>query len=139
MGLFNKKNSFARESQMAENEVISSIIDSHMVIKGELLFEGKARIDGSIEGDIQGEHLILSESGKITGDIKVTSLVCHGTVDGNIQATMMTACTSCRIQGCIKSKTLSVEPGAEISGDLKITSKELRLLDSINTPQTANG
>lgn len=139
MGLFNKTNSFAQESQLADKEVISSIIDANMVIKGELLFEGKARIDGSIEGNIQGEHLILSESGKVTGDIQVASLVCHGTLEGNVQANLVAAHTSCRIQGCIKSKTLSVEPGAEINGELKITSKELRLLDSSDVPKTANG
>ncbi|MCF8056318.1 MAG: polymer-forming cytoskeletal protein [Desulfocapsa sp.] len=139
MGLFNKKNSFAQESQMADKEVISSIIDSEMVIKGELVFEGKARIDGSIEGNIQGEHLILSESGKITGDIQVASFVCHGALEGNVQASLVAAHTSCRIQGCIKSKTLSVEPGAEINGELKITSKELRLVDPRDALKTANG
>ena len=31
-----------------------------------------------------GEHLILSESGKIVGDVKVSSFICHGYLEGNI-------------------------------------------------------
>jgi len=110
-----------------------------MVIKGELVFEGKARIDGTIEGNIQGEHLILSEDGKITGDIQVATLFCHGTLEGNVKASMVTARKSCHIQGCIESNSLSVEPGAGINGELKVASKELHLVDTDSAAQTANG
>ncbi len=128
MSLFKQKDDFEQESQKADKEVISSIIDTKMVMKGELLFEGKARIDGAIEGNIKGEHLILSESGKITGDIQVSTFVCHGTLEGNINATLVTARKSCNISGRIESSSLTVEPGAELSGEMKITSKELHLV-----------
>ncbi len=36
-----------------------------MTIKGEISLKGKRRIDGTINGNIDGEHLILSETGKI--------------------------------------------------------------------------
>ena len=70
MAIFNKKDDFEQESEKADKEAISSIIDTRMVMKGELLFEGKARIDGTVEGNIKGEHLILSEGGKIIGDVE---------------------------------------------------------------------
>ncbi|MBU0960675.1 MAG: polymer-forming cytoskeletal protein [Proteobacteria bacterium] len=135
MSLFTKKDSFAHETHKAEKEVISSIIDIKMVIKGELSFEGKARIDGTVEGNISGEHLILSESGKIIGDIQVTSFVCHGIMEGNIKANLVTARKSCQIHGRIESNSLTVEPGAGLSGELKVASRELHLVnkDSINS------
>ncbi len=139
MTFFSKKDSFEQETQEAEKKAISSIIDSNMVVKGEIIFEGKARIDGTIEGNIKGEHLILSEGGKITGDIQVATFVCHGTLDGNVQASLVTACKSCQVQGCIESKMLSVEPGAKINGELKIINKELHLVETNDTDQTANG
>lgn len=144
MGIFNQKDDFEQESQKAEKEVISSIIDTNMVMKGELLFEGKARIDGAIEGNIKGEHLILSESGKITGDIQVSTFVCHGTLEGNIKASMVTARKTCNIHGLIESNSLTVEPGAGLSGEMKIASRELHLVSdnestSDNTSQVAEG
>lgn len=128
MALFNKKDSFEEESEKADKEVIASIIDSRMTIKGELVFAGKARIDGTVEGNIQGEHLILSESGKIVGDIQVTTFVCHGTMEGNIKASLVTARKSCQIHGRIESNSLSVEPGSCLSGELDIATSELHIV-----------
>ncbi len=124
MAIFSKKNSFEQESQKADKEAISSIIDARMIMKGELLFEGKARIDGTVEGNIKGEHLILSEVGKIHGNIQVSTFVCHGTLEGNVTAKLVTARKSCRIHGIIESTSLSVEPGAALSGEMKITTRE---------------
>lgn len=140
MALFNKKDSFEQENEKAEKEVISSIIDSRMTIKGELLFEGKARIDGTVEGNIKGEHLILSEGGKISGDIEVATFVCHGTLKGDVRASMVTARKTCQIQGLIESNSLSVEPGAGLSGEMKVSNKELHLVgDNNGAPLKANG
>ncbi len=132
MALFNKKDSFEQENEKAEKEVISSIIDSRMTIKGELLFEGKARIDGTVEGNIKGEHLILSEGGKINGNIEVATFVCHGTLKGDVRASMVTARKTCQIHGLIESNSLSVEPGAGLSGEMKIANKELHLVNDNN-------
>lgn len=139
MAIFNKKDSFEQESEKADKEVIASIIDAKMTIKGELLFEGKARIDGTVEGNIQGEHLILSETGQIKGDIQVATFVCHGTVEGNIKASLVTARNTCQIHGLIESNSLSVEPGARLSGELKVAAKELHLVgENENKNKTAN-
>lgn len=122
--MFNKKDSFEQESEDAEKEVISSILDSKMVMKGELLFEGKTRIDGTVEGNIKGEHLILSEEGKINGDIQVLTFVCHGRLEGNVKASMVTARKTCQIHGSVESNSLTVEPGAEINGQLRVGNQE---------------
>jgi cytoskeletal protein CcmA (bactofilin family) len=140
MAIFSRKDSFEQESEKAEKEVISSIIDSKMTIKGELLFEGKARIDGAVEGNITGEHLILSEGGKINGDIQVATFVCHGFLEGNVKASMVTARKSCQIHGLIESNSLSVEPGARLCGELKVATSELHLVgENDSNDQTANG
>ena len=140
MTMFNKKDSFEQESEKAEKEVISSIIDARMTMKGELIFEGKARIDGIVEGNIKGEHLILSEGGKIKGDIQVSSFVCHGTLEGNIKASMVTARKTCQMHGLIESNSLSVEPGAGLSGEIKVAANDLHLVNEKNEDkQKANG
>ncbi len=89
--MFSKKNGLDKEMQKAENETISSVIDKSMSVSGEMSFKGKTRIDGTINGNVNGEHLILSESGKIVGDIKVSSFICHGYLEGNIISKLVTA------------------------------------------------
>jgi cytoskeletal protein CcmA (bactofilin family) len=127
MAIFGKSESVEKEMQKVENEAISSIIDKSMTIKGEVFFKGKTRIDGAVDGNIEGEHLILSETGKVTGDIKVTSFNCYGILEGNVEADMLTARKNCYIRGKLSAKNLTVEPGAAIEGEIKTTIKEMEL------------
>jgi len=112
--------------QKVENEAISSIIDKSMTVKGEISFKGKARIDGIINGNIEGEHLILSETGKVTGDVSVSSLNCYGSLDGNVKANILTARKNCSIHGKLIAESLTVEPGAAIEGEIKAATKEAK-------------
>ncbi len=132
MPLFNKQDRFEQKSEKAEKLTISSIIDTKMVMKGELIFEGKAQIDGTVEGNIKGEHLVLNECGKIIGDVQVSTFVCHGSLEGNVKSSMLTARKTCRIHGCIESNSLSVEPGARLDGEVKIATKDLHLINGKN-------
>ena len=122
--MFSKQDNLEKELQMAESETISAIIDKTMSISGEISFKGKTRIDGTVNGDIEGEHLVLSESGSITGDITVTSFVCHGSITGNIRANLVNARKGCYIHGSLEAVSLSVEPGAAIDGEVRAASKE---------------
>jgi len=119
MGIFAKKDMTQEEMDRAENEAISSIIDKNMVINGELSFQGKTRIDGTINGNINGEHLVLSDTGKVIGDIVACSFNCFGSLKGNIHANIITARKNCSIQGKLEAGTLTVEPGAVIDGEIR--------------------
>jgi cytoskeletal protein CcmA (bactofilin family) len=127
MGMFGKPESVEQEMQKVENEAISSIIDKSMTVKGEISFKGKARIDGIINGNIEGEHLILSETGKVTGDVSVSSLNCYGSLDGNVKANILTARKNCSIHGKLIAESLTVEPGAAIEGEIKAATKEAKI------------
>lgn len=111
--------------QRAESEAISSIIDESMTVSGELTFSGKTRIDGTLNGNVTGEHLVLSETGKVTGDITVCSFNCFGTLEGNVRANIITARKNCIIHGKLEAGSLTVEPGAIIDGEIKAATKEL--------------
>lgn len=122
--MFGKTVNAEQEMKKVESEAISSIIDKSVIIKGELSFKGKARIDGEVQGNISGEHLVLSESGKITGDITVTSFNCYGSIEGNIIANMLTARKNCSINGKLEASSLTVEPGAALIGEIKVAASD---------------
>lgn len=123
MSLFKNRNNLDQQIQKVESETISSIVDQNMTINGEMTFKGKTRIDGTINGDLNGEHLILSQSGTIIGDINVTTFICHGNIEGNIFAGVVTARKGCSIRGKLEAENLIVEPGASLDGEVK-TSRE---------------
>lgn len=107
---------------------ITSIVGKDMVIKGDISFQGKLRLDGKIEGDVQGENLILGETGHITGDVEVQVFVCHGTVSGDLKVQKLFAVDGCKIHGAIQTVDLSVESGASVCGEVKASSNDLRLV-----------
>ncbi len=134
MAMFGKSTNVEQEMKKVDNEAISSIIDKTMTITGEISFKGKARIDGTVNGNIDGEHLILSESGKINGDIAVTSFNCYGVLVGNIKAGILTARKNCSINGKLEAGSVTVEPGAILQGEIKVTAGGNSAKDAKSTP-----
>lgn len=122
--MFAKKEPLEKEFEKVEGEAISSIIDGSMTVTGEITFKGKTRIDGVINGNITGEHLILSKDGKIHGDIKVSSFICQGSFVGNIETKILTARRGSSINGKIVAGNLTVEPGASLDGEIKAAASD---------------
>jgi len=135
--MFAKSDNVEQEMQKVDSEAISSIIDKSMTIKGEISFKGKARVDGTITGNIEGEHLILSESGMVIGDIAVSSFNCYGTLEGNVKANMLTARKNSSINGKLEASSLTVEPGAAIQGEIKAAAKDLKQTQTTTGKKTA--
>lgn len=132
MGMFGKTENAEQAMKKVESEAISSIIDKSMTITGEISFKGKARIDGTINGNIEGEHLIVSETGKVAGDIVVSSFNCYGTLEGNVKAEMLIARKDCSIIGKLEAESLTVEPGATLQGEIRAAVKDT---SPVNKPQ----
>lgn len=138
MGMFGKSGNVEQEMKKVESEAISSIIDKSMIITGEITFKGKARIDGTINGNIDGEHLILSETGKVVGDITVSSFNCYGALEGNVKAGMLTARKDCSINGKLEAESLTVEPGASIQGEIRAAAKNSSTAPKQQPPKLKN-
>ena len=98
---------------------IKSILAEGLKIEGNVLAEGKIRIDGEINGDIKGDYIILGETSKIKGNIFSEFNVIMGTVEGNITSQEVEIKTTGKIRGDIVTQKLSIEPGASIEGNIK--------------------
>ena len=136
---FFRKQDPSRDNTGRAGEVISSILAKDMRVNGELHFKGKARLDGIVEGNIRGEHLVLSESGKIYGDIELISLICHGTVEGNIKAQQVTIHETAAIHGNLAATSLTVEPGARLHGEITSSQQQAAPQGSHPAPEPDEG
>jgi len=119
-----KKDGLPQNVIKTSNDPISSVISKDMLVTGEVRFKGKARIDGTVEGNIQGEHLIVSESAKIIGDLELISLICHGVVEGNIKAQQVTTHCTATIHGNLVASNLTVESGTRLNGEITASSQQ---------------
>lgn len=128
MGFFGKKGKQGNGS-FEDNSAITSILDQEMLVVGDVTFKGKTRLDGRVEGNVQGDYLIVSESGSVNGDIDAQVVICHGQVDGNIRAEKIQAMHAAIINGSLVAEDLAVESGAKLSGEIKALSQELHLVE----------
>jgi cytoskeletal protein CcmA (bactofilin family) len=118
----------ARKFRQDSQEAISSIIGLEMAVNGDISFKGRMKVDGKIIGNVKGEHLILSNTGVITGDVDTDIFICQGRVDGNVKVKKMTVMKKGGINGKLEAVELEVEFGASLSGEIKARTQDLRLI-----------
>jgi cytoskeletal protein CcmA (bactofilin family) len=68
------------------NKGIESIIGVQTETKGDIKTKGTIRIDGTVEGTIEADWIILGESGHFIGDITTRGVIVGGKVEGRINA-----------------------------------------------------
>jgi cytoskeletal protein CcmA (bactofilin family) len=88
-------------------------------VNGQLNFQGPARIDGSVEGEIQCQGaLTIGESAEIKAKITAQLVVIHGKVEGNVSAKeKIELIAPARLIGNIDTPKLIITEGAVFDGD----------------------
>ncbi|NTV13176.1 MAG: polymer-forming cytoskeletal protein [Desulfobulbaceae bacterium] len=98
---------------------IRSIIGQDMTIVGDLSFKSKIQIDGRIQGNLTGTSLVVSETGRIVGNVLTESLVCYGQIDGDLTVGKLFLKKTGVINGRVETSDLSVESGGSLNGEIK--------------------
>ncbi len=118
---------------------ISSIVGQDMTIVGNLTFKSKIQVDGRLQGNLSGTCLVLSESGRIVGDIVTDSLICYGQIDGNITVGKLFLKKTGVINGRVETSDLSVESGGCLNGEIRPRGQEppeLASMDNLGRSDT---
>lgn len=103
---------------------ITTFLSSGAVVSGGLKAPAFARIDGTVNGDVEiAEGLIVGETGVITGNVITGELVVHGTITGNVTAKSVEIAASGNVNGDITTQVLSVETGGVYNGRLVMRGK----------------
>ncbi len=98
------------------NTPVPSIISFGTKIKGNILSGDIIHIDGSLEGNIVCEELIIGSRGHVYGQVKAKNLSIYGLLQGSAEAENVVLAKSSRIIGDIMHHSIAIEPGAFIDG-----------------------
>jgi cytoskeletal protein CcmA (bactofilin family) len=106
---------------------ISGFIDRDTEITGEIKFKENFRIDGVFKGKIlNGNGLIIGESGEVEADIDVISIAVNGRVKGTIKAKeRIEIFAKGRVIGSVAAPNLIIEDGAFFQGSCQMEMKAL--------------
>lgn len=88
-------------------------------VTGQLTFQGPARIDGSVEGEIQCQgKLTIGEGAEVRANIASALVIIQGRVEGDVTATeMIELVAPARLYGNITTPRLIIAEGVVFDGD----------------------
>lgn len=115
---------FERKKHAPPQKRIDCLIGAGTTVSGDVAFTGGLRIDGTVRGNVttvNGEAgtLVISESARIDGEIKVSHVVVNGTVNGPVAANdYLELQPKARVAGDIEYRTLEMHLGAVVQGRL---------------------
>ena len=103
---------------------IDTLIGQGTEISGDLVFSGGLHVDGHIKGNVVAEEgstaiLILSEHGKIEGEVRVPLMVLNGEIFGDVYgSTRVELAPKSRVNGSVYYNLIEMAIGAEVNGSL---------------------
>jgi len=103
---------------------IDTLVGQGTKITGDLVFSGGLHVDGTIKGNVVAEEgstalLILSEFGKIEGEVTVPNMVLNGEIVGDVYgSTRVELAPKARVKGSVYYNLIEMAIGAEVNGGL---------------------
>lgn len=95
-----------------------SFIGAEVSISGNISGGGDIHLDGTVEGDLACNALILGPGGRVRGNVSATTATLAGAVEGTVDARTLVIEKSARIAGDLSYESLSIENGAQVDGRL---------------------
>ena len=108
-------------------KAIGTLIGVGTVVEGTVTYTGGLRIDGAVKGDVRcgsGDAcmVVISEQGKVDGEVHAAHLVVSGTVNGPLHVSQLLELQpKARITGDVHYRALEIHHGAVVEGRLIYT------------------
>lgn len=113
----------AKKSRSA-NAKVDTLIGHETEIVGDVRFNGGLHIDGVVKGNVIAENdsdsvAIVSERGRVEGELRVPNVLINGYVAGDVYAAeRLDLAANARVHGDVYYHTIEMAGGAEINGKL---------------------
>lgn len=112
------------------SEKLESLIGARADFQGEFTVQGAVRVDGRVDGRVNADCVILSETGVIKGEITAQKIVVGGKIEGILRAQEIVEIKGTgKVIGDIFTNKISVTEGGEFNGKIEMKMDEIRALD----------
>jgi len=108
----------------SSNAKVETLIGHETEIAGNVHFSGGLHIDGVVKGNVTADSdsdsvAIVSEQGRIEGELRVPHILINGRVSGDVYAAeRLDLAANARVEGDVYYRTIEMAGGAEINGKL---------------------
>lgn len=120
-----RKNTPSNQEQPARIERVTSVLGSGIIWKGKLTGKGGVRIEGTFEGEIAIQGLVvIGETGKVTCEnIRANTVIIAGGLHGGITAEKLEIRKTGRVWGNVVVSAFSTEEGGFLRGQITMQDK----------------
>lgn len=103
---------------LKNKDQINGLLDRGCSFDGKIVFDGTVQINGEFTGEITSEGtLVIGQEARVSGVVKVDTLICYGTVNGKVEAkNRIEVHVPSVITADISTKSLVIEDGALFQG-----------------------
>ena len=111
-------------------EKLESLVGAESTFKGDISAKGTVRIDGTVEGNVEADWVVLGEKGLVKGDVSSRGVIVGGRIEGNLRVREI-----CEIKnkgelyGEIITAKLTVAEGAIFDGKSTMSKEEGKVVD----------
>ena len=113
-----------------ETDKLETFLGMNSSFKGELNVRGSLRVDGTVEGQLDADYVILSESAEVKGEIKAERIIIGGKMDGKVRAQELVEIKSKgKVFGDIFTPKLTIIEGAELNGKVEMKKEERKVIE----------
>jgi cytoskeletal protein CcmA (bactofilin family) len=114
-----------------KTDKLETFLGMNSSLKGELNVRGTLRIDGTAEGQLDADYVILSETGEVKGEIKAKKILIGGKMDGNVRGQELVEIKSKgKVLGDIFTPKLAIIEGGEFNGKVEMKKAEMKKEES---------
>jgi len=114
---------FERDKRPEDGSATSAFLGKGSRITGKLVFDGTARIEGQVDGEITAqETLTIGEGAVVKARITGGTVIVHGQVTGDITArTRLELRAPSRVVGNVSTPSLVIHEGSVLEGQCSMS------------------
>ncbi|TAN43129.1 MAG: polymer-forming cytoskeletal protein [Nitrospirae bacterium] len=114
-------------------EKLESLVGSNSSFKGNIDSKGTVRIDGSIDGNIHADWVVIGEKAAVLGDIVSRGIIVGGRVDGNLHAKEIVEIRNKgQVHGEVHTSKLTIIEGAIFEGRSSMQKEESKVVELLS-------
>lgn len=93
---------------------------------GDLVFEGRVRVDGTFEGRLYTDgELEVGVDGRVDGDVDVARATISGAFHGRLRVReRLILRAGCVVDGLVDAGVMEMAPGARLRGEVRVEGEE---------------
>lgn len=123
---------FNKNTKLEKIKDAETIIGASIKVKGNFNGQGDIVIEGTLEGSLKTiANVFVGEKAKVNANIEASEALISGKINGNIKVKKYLAIgENAKINGDIQCGEISIERGASITGQIIVSSEDLKKTDN---------